>query len=63
MLFSGSLLAMCHQLMVTGLFELACWPLELVLALSLSSPPHAATTSIARAAISPASGRLNFSIV
>src|ERR1700704_1907057 len=39
--FSGSLLAMCHQLMVTGLFELVFAP-ELLLALSLSLPPQAA---------------------
>jgi hypothetical protein len=51
---------MCHQLIVTGLFELACAP-ELLLVLSLSLPPQAATTNAATAS-SAATARLGFLI-
>jgi hypothetical protein len=51
---------MCHQLMVTGLFELAFDALVLPL-LSSSLPPHAATTNAA-AASSAAAARLGFLI-
>src|SRR5512132_3594387 len=58
--FSGSLLAMCHQLIVTGLLELALAP-ELLLVLLSSLPPHAATTNAATAS-SAATARLVFLI-
>src|SRR3954453_7496144 len=47
--FSGSLLAMCHQLMVTGLFELVLAAPEPVLVVLSSLPPQAATTNAATA--------------
>src|SRR5215212_11978836 len=55
--FSGSLLAMCHQLIVTGLFELVFASPALLLVLSSSLPPQAATTNAATAS-SAATARL-----
>jgi hypothetical protein len=51
---------MCHQLIVTGLFELVLAALELLLVL-LSLPPQAATTNAATAS-SVATARLVFLI-
>jgi hypothetical protein len=59
--FSGSLLAMCHQLIVTGLFELVFAEPELLLVVSSSLPPQAATTNAATAS-SAATARLVFLI-
>ena len=59
--FSGSLLAMCHQLIVTGLLELVFAALELLLLVLSSLPPHAATTNAA-AARSAAAARLGLNI-
>jgi len=51
---------MCHQLIVTGLLELALAP-ELLLVLLSSLPPQAATTNAATAS-SAATARLVFLI-
>jgi hypothetical protein len=59
--FSGSLLAMCHQLIVTGLFELVLAAPEPLLVFSSSLPPQAATTNAATAS-SAATARLVFFI-
>src|SRR3954464_6949287 len=59
--FSESLLAMCHQLMVTGLFELVLAAPEPVLVVLSSLPPQAATTNAATAR-SAATARLVFII-
>jgi spore maturation protein SpmB len=58
--FIGSLLAMCHQLIVTGLLELVLAAPEPLLVL-LSLPPQAATTNAATAS-SAATARLVFLI-
>ena len=58
--FSGSLFWMCHQLIVTGLFELVFAAPSCCCSLS-SLPPHAATTNAA-AASSAAAARLGLLI-